>query len=162
MSETETDTTSFNNRSFDRISFIMGMITAFGECLASECKRGALSPPFYPEDRDRVWPAAQRVARQQGLILDYEENRDMAAEGRLHWLVMAKFPEGLKEYHELRHQGFNPVWDFEKFFNFLSYGTVWGEGADRVIPRIREKKAGLDTVAQVLLKPGDWPPRYPE
>ena len=38
--------------SIDRKSFILGMVTAFAECIANESKKAALSPPFYPEDME--------------------------------------------------------------------------------------------------------------
>ena len=38
----------------DRKSYILGMMTAFAECVTNECKKIALSPPFYPEDYDTV------------------------------------------------------------------------------------------------------------
>jgi hypothetical protein len=31
---------------------MLGMITAFAECVTSESKKLALSPPFYPTDND--------------------------------------------------------------------------------------------------------------
>ena len=36
----------------DRRSFILGMITAFCECVAGGCKRMALSPPLTAKDYD--------------------------------------------------------------------------------------------------------------
>ncbi len=30
--------------------FILGMITAFSECVAKEAEKAAFSPPFYPND----------------------------------------------------------------------------------------------------------------
>jgi hypothetical protein len=41
--------------------------------------------------------------------------------------------------------------------SLLSYGTVWGKKADKIVPRMIEKRPVLDTVARILLKPGDWP-----
>ena len=43
-----------SSQSIDRKSFILGMVTAFAECVANECKKGALSPPFYPQDYETV------------------------------------------------------------------------------------------------------------
>ena len=37
-------------REIDRYSFILGMITAFCECVAGGCKRLALSPPLGQDD----------------------------------------------------------------------------------------------------------------
>ena len=141
----------------DRKSYILGMITAFAECVTNECKKIALSPPFYPEDYDSVVSGAERIAEDQGISLWYEENRDIPASRRLNWFVLYKFPEMLDEYRNLRNQGFNPAWHFAKFSDLLSYGTAWGEGADKVVTRMRERKNTRDTFARVLLKPGDWP-----
>jgi hypothetical protein len=71
--------------------------------------------------------------------------------------VLFKFPEVLDEYKDLRQEGFNPALHFEKFMAMLSYGSAWGKKADKVVPRMREKRPVLDTVAGILLKPGDWP-----
>jgi hypothetical protein len=111
MNDYENEVMNFTG--IDRKSFILGMVTAFAECVANECKKAALSPPFYPEV--------------------------------------------LEEYQNLRKRGFNPALNFKEFSSFLSYGTVWGDGAENVIPEIRERRVTIDTSATVLLKPGDWP-----
>jgi hypothetical protein len=141
----------------DRRSYILGMMTAFAECVTSECKKVALSPPFYPQDHDSIVSEAARIAKDQGIFLWYEENRDIPENKRLNWFVMCKFPEVLEEYKDLRENGYNPAWHFAKFSDLLSYGTVWGEGADAVVARMRQRKNTKDTFARVLLKPGDWP-----
>ena len=58
-----------NFKTIDRRSFILGMITAFAECVANECKRAALSPPFYPEDYETVVAEAENIAKDQGIFL---------------------------------------------------------------------------------------------
>ncbi len=141
----------------DRKSYILGMMTAFAECVTYECKKVALSPPFYPIDYDSVASEAERIAKDQGISLWYEENKDIPENKRLNWFVMYKFPEVLEEYKHLREKGYNPAWNFEKFYDLLSYGMVWGENADQVIPKIRERKVQADTMARILLKTGDWP-----
>ena len=141
----------------DRKSYILGMMTAFAECVTNECKKVALSPPFYPQDYDTIASEAERMVKDQGVSLWYEENKDIPENKRLNWFVMYKFPEVLEEYKHLRENGYNPAWNFEKFYDLLSYGRVWGENADQVIPKIREKKVQADTMARILLKPGDWP-----
>ena len=141
----------------DRKSYILGMMTAFAECVANECKKLALSPPFYPEDRQRVVSEAEKMVKDQGIYLWFEENRDIAPNQRLNWFVLYKFPEMLEKYRCLRSEGFNPAWHFEKFCDLLSYGTAWGQGAEAVVPGWRDKKKTRDTFAEVLLKPGDWP-----
>jgi len=141
----------------DRKSFILGMMTAFAECLAYECKKAALSPPFLPEDYETVHHEAVKIASEQGIYLWYEENAEIPAEKRVNWFVMYKYAEVLHEYMQLRRRGYNPAWDFEKFYGFLSYGIVWGKGADKVIPRIRETKVQKDTVSRILFPSGGWP-----
>jgi len=141
----------------DRKFFILGMMTAFAECLAYECKKAAFSPPFYPEDYGIVRPEAEKIAQDQGIYLWYEKNLDIPENTRVNWFVMYKFQEVLDEYKTIREQGFNPAWDFEKFYDLLSYGTVWGKGAYNIVPKMRKKKLTEDTVARVLFKPGDWP-----
>jgi len=143
--------------SIERKSFMLGMITAFAECLAGEAKKLAFSPPFYPADYKSLREEAERICQEQGIFLWHEKNADLPAKKRLHWLVLFKFPEVLEDYKKLRHQGFNPALHFEKFTAMLSYGLVWGKKADKVVPRMREKRPVLDTVARILLKPGDWP-----
>ena len=44
----------------DRRSYILGMITAFAECVANESKKLALSPPFYPTDYENERKADHR------------------------------------------------------------------------------------------------------
>jgi len=146
-----------SGHSIDRKSFMLGMITAFAECLAGEAKKLAFSPPFYPADYKSLREEAERICQEQGVFLWHEKNADLPAKKRLHWLVLFKFPEVLKEYKKLRQEGFNPALHFEKFTAMLSYGSVWGKKADKVVPRMREKRPVLDTVARILLKPGDWP-----
>jgi hypothetical protein len=77
----------------------------------------------------------------------------------MNWFVMYKYPDVLEEYKEIRERGFNPVWDLQAFSKWLSYGMVWGDGAEKVIPRMREEnvKEEMPTVMRVLFKPGDWP-----
>jgi hypothetical protein len=146
-----------SSKVIDRKSFILGMVTAFAECVANECKKAAFSPPFYPEDYETVLQGVENIAKDQGIFLWYEENLDIPENVRLNWFVLYKFPEVLEEYQRLRNQGFNPAFHLEEFSNILSYGTAWGDGAESVIPNVREKRLTIDTYATVLLKPGDWP-----
>lgn len=145
------------SEAIDRKSFIVGMITAFAECLASECKKAAFSPPFLPEDYETVRHEAMKIAREQGISLWYEKNMDIPPKRRVNWFVMYKYPEVLDEYMRLRKRGYNPAWDLEKFYMLLSYGTVWGKGADKVIPKMRGAKAQDDTVSRILFSSGGWP-----
>ncbi len=141
----------------DRRSFMLGMMTAFGECLAGEAKRCAFSPPFYPEDYHTLKTEAERIAGELGIGLWLEENDEIDEAHRVQWWVMYKFPEVLDEYHVLRAQGFNPAYEFDRFRDLLSYGFAFGENAETVRGRLREKTETMDTVTRVLFQPGDWP-----
>ena len=103
---------------------MLGMITAFAECLAGEAKKLAFSPPFYPEDYKSLRKKAEQICREQGVFIWYEENADLPEDKRVHWLVLFKYPEVLDEYKKLRQEGFNPALHFEKFMSLLSYGTM--------------------------------------
>lgn len=143
--------------SIDRKSYILGMMTAFAECVANECKKLALSPPFYPEYQGSVISEAQNIAEDQGIYLWFEENLDIPLNQRLNWYVIYKFPDGLDKYRGLRGEGYNPAWHIEKFYDLLSYGTAWGQGTEMVVTEWRDKKNTRDTFAEILLEPGDWP-----
>ena len=154
---TERVPASKSNSPIDRRSFILGMMTAFAECIANECKKAALSPPFYLEDYDMLLPEAENIAREQGIYLWYDKNLDIPETIRLNWFVLYKFSEVLDEYRRFRNQGNNPACDLEKFSDLLSYGTAWGASADKVIPKIREDRYKIETFSRVLLKSDDWP-----
>ena len=141
----------------DRRSYILGMITAFAECVSNECKKVALSPPFYPDDYHCVVSGAEMIAKDQSISLWYEENEDIPENKRLNWFVLYKFCDMLDQYRKLRNQGYNPACHFAKFSDLLSYGTAWGDGADAVVTRMRQQIHTKDTFARILLKPGDWP-----
>ena len=141
----------------DRKSFILGMITAFAECVANECKKAAFSPPFYPQDYKTLLPETRRIAEDNSVFMWYEKNLDIPRKTRLNWFVIYKFPEVFHEYRALRDQGYNPAWHLDKFNHFLSYGIVWGVGADSVIPQIKEPRETHATYARILLEPGAWP-----
>lgn len=143
----------------DRRSFILGMITAFCECVATECKKIALSPPLYIDDYDKIVQEAKRIAKEQGVYLWYEENLDIPKDRRFSWFVIYKFQEALAEYQALRERGFNPAWELDKFWDVLSYGSIWGENAEKVSPKLREKRKIEDTVSRILFNPGEWPPK---
>ena len=141
----------------DRKSFILGMMTAFAECVANECKKISLSPPFYPADYDTVVSEAKKIAEDQGILIWYEDNLDIPENRRLNWFVLYKFSDMLAEYRHLRGQGFNPAWHLAKFSDLLSYGMAWGDGSDAVVAGMRQRKITKDTFARILLNPGDWP-----
>lgn len=141
----------------DRKSFMLGMITAFAECVAGECKKVAFSSPFYPEDYHMLIDETRKIIKEQGLNVWYEENLDLPEEVRVNWFVIYKFPEVLDEYKEIRNQGYNPAYDFNMFKKLLSYGIVYGENSDKVVPKKRKDEEKIDTISRVLFKPGDWP-----
>lgn len=142
----------------DRKSFILGMMTAFSECVAGECKKAALSPPFYPDDYFILLNEVKKITEEQGLNIWYEENLDIPEKVRVNWFVIYKFPEVLEEYKEIRKQGFNPAYEFDKFREFLSYGIVYAENSNMVKPKMRKKEI-TGTATRILFNPGEWPPK---
>ena len=104
-----------------RQSFILGMITAFCECVAGGCKRLALSPPLSKEDFSNVYGEACRLIENHGLIHYHEENTDLPEEERVDWILIAAAPETISEYLALRAQGFSPARSLTPFHELLSY-----------------------------------------
>ena len=141
----------------DRKSFMLGMMTAFGECVAGEAKKCAFSPPFYPEDYYILKTEAERIADELSIFMWLEENEEIREENRVMWWVMYKFPEILDEYHDIRAKGFNPAYEFDEFSELLSYGYAFGENSENVSSRLRKKEDTMETVTRVLFQPGDWP-----
>ena len=141
----------------DRKSFMLGMMTAFGECVAGEAKKCAFSPPFYPEDYYILKTEAERIADELNIFVWLEENEEIREENRVMWWVMYKFPEILDEYHDIRAKGFNPAYEFDEFSELLSYGYAFGENSENVSSRLRKKEDTMETVTRVLFQPGDWP-----
>ncbi len=141
----------------ERKAFILGMMTAFAECVTNECKKLALSPPFYPSDYLFLREEAEEIAREQAISLWYETNEDIPEDRRLNWFVLYKFPEALEAYRDLRNRGLNPATDFEAFFPVLSYGIAWQEACLTLTPVFREPRETQCTFARFLLNPGDWP-----
>ena len=134
----------------ERKAFILGMMTAFAECVTNECKKLALSPPFYPEDTPFLREEAQEIAREQAIFLWYEPNEDIPEAHRLNWFVLYKFPEALEAYLELRNRGLNPAFDFEAFFPILSYGMAWRKECVALAPAFRETRETECTFARFL------------
>ena len=141
----------------DRKSFMLGMMTAFGECVAGEAKKCAFSPPFYPEDYSILKAEAERIADELNICIWLEKNEEIREENRVIWWVMYKFQEILDEYHDLRAKGFNPAYEFDEFSELLSYGYAFGENSEHVSSRIRKKGDTMETVTRILFQPGDWP-----
>ena len=105
----------------DRNSFILGMITAFSECVAGGCKRLALSPPLTEADYRAVGAEARRVIEAHGLRHHHERNEDMPPEARWHWILIARRQEAIDEYLRLREGGYSPARSLEPFHALLSY-----------------------------------------
>ncbi len=144
-------------QNIDRKSFMLGMMTAFGECIAGEAKKCAFSPPFYPEDYSILKAEAECIADELNIGIWLEKNEEIREENRVLWWVMYKFQEILDEYHDLRAQGFNPAYEFDEFIDLLSYGYAFGENSEKVSSRIRKKGDTMETVTRILFQAGDWP-----
>ena len=109
---------------YDQNSYILGMITAFCECVAGGCKRMALSPPL----TDRAFAAVREEAcaciERHGLLHYHEENPDLPEAERFHWIVIAARQETLDEYRRLRAEGYNPAKWMKPFYDLLSYNEA--------------------------------------
>lgn len=105
----------------DKQSFILGMITAFCECVAGGCKRLALSPPLSRQDFGMVKEEAYALIEKHGLIHYHEENLDQPEATRFDWIVIAGRAETIKAYLALRDQGYSPADSLEPFYDVLSY-----------------------------------------
>ena len=141
----------------DRKSFMLGMMTAFGECVAGEIKKCAFSPPFFPDDYYILKTEAERIAAELSVHLWLEENAEIHEEHRVLWWVMYKFPEVLDEYQRLRAQGLNPAYEFDKFGELLSYGFAFGDNSEKVSSRMRETVDTMGTVTRIVFHEGGWP-----
>jgi len=105
----------------DQYAFILGMITAFSECVAGGCKRMALSPPLTPALFARVSPEACDIIEKHGLIHYHERNEELPEDKRFEWLIIAARQETLEEYLALRAAGYSPATSLEPFYQLLSY-----------------------------------------
>lgn len=108
----------------DKYSFILGMVTAFSECVAGGCKRLALSPPLTHEDYEMVKEDACAVIEKHGLVHWHEKNEDLPIEERFEWILIAGRQETLETYCALRTAGFSPARSLEPFSRLLSYDPV--------------------------------------
>ena len=105
----------------DKRSFILGMITAFSECVAGGCKRLALSPPLTHADYEMVKDDACEIIEKHGLVHLHEKNEDLPEAERFEWIVIAGKNETLEQYRAIRAKGFSPARSLEPFFDVLSY-----------------------------------------
>ena len=109
------------NTTIDKRSFILGMITAFCECVVGSCKQLALSPPLSHPDFETVKDEAYALIEKHGLIYYHEENLDQPEEARFDWIVIVGKAETLSAYLALRDLGYSPVKSLEPFYRILSY-----------------------------------------
>ena len=105
----------------DKYAFILGMITAFCECVAAGCKDLALSPPLTSADYEAVHTQAEELIEKHGLLCFHEKNEDMPTESRFEWIVMARDHHILAEYQALRRAGYSPAASLQPFVKLLSY-----------------------------------------
>lgn len=105
----------------DKDSFILGMVTAFCECVAGGAKPLALSPPLTDGDYERVGEAAWKLVVDHGLTPYHEENLDLPQGQRCHWVVICRERQVLDDYLALRAQGHSPRRDLTPFFGVLGY-----------------------------------------
>lgn len=106
--------------------FILGMITAFSECVAGGCKDLALSPPLTPGEYEQIKEEACALVERHGLAWLRERNPELPEERRWEWLVIAARRETLDAYLELRRRGFSPARSLEPFHGLLSYDPSRG------------------------------------
>ena len=105
----------------DRRSFILGMVTAFSECVAGGCKRLALSPPLDAEALAEAGAEACAIIEKHGLLSMLERNEDVPEDRRFAWILIAGKQETLDAYRALREAGFSPAESLAPFSDLLSY-----------------------------------------
>lgn len=109
---------------YDKAFFILGMVTAFCECVANGCKRLALSPPMKRSDFEAVEAEARAIIEKHGLLHYHEENADLAEGQRFDWLLIARRPEVIDEYVRRRQAGMKPSESLAPFSDLLSYNAA--------------------------------------
>ena len=110
----------------DKRSFILGMVTAFCECVAAGCKRLALSPPLDRQDFEAVHEEAEALIQKHGLLFYREENLDLPENERFSWLLIAARRDTIDEYLALRKAGNSPARSLKPFSELLSYDESRG------------------------------------
>ena len=108
----------------DQKSFILGMITAFCECVAGGCKQLALSPPLTHEMYAQVAEEACGLIEKHGLVWYHEENLDLPEAERFEWILIARREETFEQYQALQAQGLNPARGLAPFSELLSYNPA--------------------------------------
>ena len=110
-----------DKREPDKYSFILGMITAFCECVASGCKRMALSPPMQKDDYSMVVKEANQIIEKHGLVYYHEHNLDQPEDNHIEWILITATHETIQQYLTLREKGFSPMDSLSPFYDLLSY-----------------------------------------
>ena len=108
----------------DKRSFILGMITAFCECVACGCKRLALSPPLTKTDYCVIKDEVCAIIEKHGLLHYHEENLDQLEENRFDWILIAARQEPIDQYLALRQEGYSPAASLGPFSDLLSYNPA--------------------------------------
>ena len=107
----------------DQRSFILGMITAFCECVAGGCKCLALSPPMEASVFASVESEANAIIEKHGLLHFHERNLDVSPDLRIDWILIAGKQETIDEYLELRKL-YSPIRSLVPFHSLLSYNEA--------------------------------------
>ncbi len=105
----------------DKRSFVLGMVTAFSECVANGCKRLAFSPPLSAEDFASVSRDAEEIVEKHGLLHYHEKNPDLPGDRRPEWLLIAGQQDTIDRYLALRAKGLSPLESLAPFYELLSY-----------------------------------------
>ena len=111
-------------KELDQYSFILGMVTAFSECVAGGCKRLALSPPLTQKEYEAVQKDACAIIEKHGLVHLHEKNEDLPPEERFSWILIAGRQETIEQYLALRAAGCSPARSLEAFSGLLSYDAA--------------------------------------
>ena len=109
---------------FDKKSFILGMITAFSECVAGGCKRLALSPPLTQEDYTQIVDDAHEIIEKHGLLHYHEKNMDQPEGHRFDWILIAGKQYTIDQYLDIRAKGYSPMDSLTPFSELLSYNQA--------------------------------------
>jgi hypothetical protein len=123
------------------------MHAAFCEAVGGEAKKAAFGPPTLPQDFAVLRPTLEKIAENQGVRMYCIGERQMFNRTIQMWFIY-KFPEVLDEYEQASAK--DGGWQ-EKFGSLLSYGTVFGEGADKVVPRMKSPSK-IDPDTSVVFK----------
>ena len=113
-----------SEKALDKRSFILGMITAFCECVAGGCKRLALSPPLTKADFATVADEACALIEKHGLLHYHEKNLDQPENGRFEWILIAAKEDTIHDYLARRQEGLSPAVSLAPFSDLLSYNPA--------------------------------------